>query len=220
MTRTHQPTNRGVAPWRRLVVGVAVVGASCLVSVVDSAGAAPRTQSESIAVEAERALDALAGWTETQNPADYVQFVQGRELTATMTATDLEVDGETMRAAWAAAPESKQRAVLAAMSQLGVPYRTLKSDPEVGFDCSGLTSWAFAQAGVELPRISRDQINDAVGVELATATPGDLVYYPGHIGIYLGAETYVHSPNSGNHVEAVHLPGKSLRFGDATIADD
>jgi len=40
------------------------------------------------------------------------------------------------------------------------------------------------------------------------------VYYPGHISIYLGAELMVHSPNSGSHVEAAHLPDKSLSYGD------
>ncbi len=223
MTRTPHITTRSAARLRRFVVGAAAIGSACSIGIVhsgDIAGAARRTQSETIAAEAERALDALEDWNDTQNPTDYVRFVQARELAATMTATDLEVDADEMRDAWAAAPDEKQQAVLAAMSQLGVPYRNMKSDPEVGFDCSGLTSWAFAQAGVDLERVSRDQINEAAAVELDSAAAGDLVYYPGHIGIYLGAETYVHSPNSGNHVEAVHLPSKSLRFGDALVGDD
>ena len=41
------------------------------------------------------------------------------------------------------------------------------------------------------------------------------MYYPGHISIYLGASTMIHSPNSGSHVEIAGLPDKSLRFGDA-----
>jgi cell wall-associated NlpC family hydrolase len=124
-----------------------------------------------------------------------------------------------MREAWGAAPLEKQQAVLAAMSQLGVPYRNLESDPEVGFDCSGLTRWAFAQAGVAIPRSSRDQFRESGEVELADAQPGDLVYYPGHVGMYLGVGTFVHSPNSGNHVQAAHLPDKSLRFADALDSD-
>jgi cell wall-associated NlpC family hydrolase len=180
-----------------------------------AASAGRRTTSAAIADEAGHALQALDRWEQTHNPADYVRFVQGRAATATFTASELDVDEHLLRDAWASAPSQKQRAVLAAMSQLGVPYRNLKSEPGVGFDCSGLTIWAFAEAGVDLPRISSDQIDAAEIIERDGAVPGDLVYYPGHIGIYLGVETYVHSPNSGNDVEAVHLPSKALRFGDA-----
>jgi hypothetical protein len=82
-----------------------------------------------------------------------------------------------------------------------------------------LTVWAFAEAGVEIPRISRDQINDADAVDRDDAVAGDLVYYPGHVSIYLGADLMVHSPNSGSHVEVTWLPDRSLRFGDATPGD-
>ncbi len=202
---------------RRLAIGAAV--ATCFVTVagagVGGVDAARRTKSDTIAFEADRALDALDRWTHTQNPADYIRFVQARELTATLTAGDLELDADEMRSAWSEAPAEKQYAVLSAMSQLGVPYESIASKPGVGFDCSGLTIWAFAEAGVEIPRVSGDQIEAAESIDLAAAEPGDLVHYPGHIGIYLGAEAYVHSPESGSHVEAVHLPDKSLNFGDA-----
>ena len=45
------------------------------------------------------------------------------------------------------------------MSQVGVSYRFAASEPGVAFDCSGLTSWAWAQAGVYLPHQSRQQYN-------------------------------------------------------------
>jgi len=214
MTRIpHNKLPRPALRWRA-TVALGLAGVIGLLSVPSGADAARTTTSDAIADEAERAVDALERWRDGQNPVDYVRFVRGRDAAATMTATELEIDARTLASAWADAPATKQHAVLAAMSQLGVPYRSLKSDPDVGFDCSGLTTWAFAEAGVELPRVSRDQIRSADDVERGGAAPGDLVYYPGHIGIYLGAETYVHSPNSGNHVEARHLPGKSLRFGD------
>lgn len=219
MTHLTSQSPRRAARMRRFVVGVAVAGATIVVGDVDPVAASPRTTSEVIAAEADRALDALERWNRTQNPTDYVRYVQTRELTATMTAFDLEIDPAAMRAEWSAAPTEKQHAVLAAISQLGVPYRNLKSDPDVGFDCSGLTIWAYDQAGVEIPRVSSDQIAAAEDIELASADPGDLVYYPGHIGMYLGAGGYIHSPNSGNHVEAAHLPSKSLRFGDALAGD-
>ncbi len=212
----HPPTStsrRG-----RLRRGLAVTAIATTVTLAQTSGAADaaaRTESPAIAEEADRALEALDRWQEDRNPADYVRFVQSRGLTASMTADDLGIDPSTLRDAWASVPVSKQEAVLAAMSQLGVPYRSLTSDPEVGFDCSGLTSWAFAQAGLELPRVSGDQIRAAERVDEAEATAGDLAYYPGHIAIYLGAGSIVHSPNSGNHVEAVaDWSSRSLRYGD------
>ena len=93
--------------------------------------------------------------------------------------------------------------------------RSIASEPGVGFDCSGLTIWAFAQAGHEIPRSSGDQFRAAERVEHSEAEPGDFVYYPGHISMYLGLDTMVHSPNSGSHVEATDIPTKrSVSFAD------
>ncbi len=200
---------------RRLAVGVVVAGGLLGATAVGNADAAPRSKSEVVAAEASRALDSLASWKATQNPADYVRFVQARELAAVTTANDLEIDPDQLRDEWAATSDDKQEAVLSALSQLGVPYRTYKSKAGVGFDCSGLTIWAFDQAGLDIPRSSRDQFRAAVEIDHDQAEAGDLVYYPGHIAIYLGADIMVHSPNSGSHVEAAHIPTKrSLRFGD------
>lgn len=190
-----------------------------LLTVTDGADASVRTKSTTIAAEADRALDAFERWEADRNPADYVRFVRGREATATMTATDLQLDPAAMRDAWATAPIGKQRAILAALSQLGVPYRSIKSEPGVGFDCSGLTIWAYAQAGLEIPRTSRDQFRAADEIEQSQAEPGDFVYYPGHISIYLGLDTMVHSPYSGSHVEAVTIPERSLDYGDPFAED-
>lgn len=75
-------------------------------------------------------------------------------------------------------------AVAAAKSQLGTPYVWGGSQPG-GFDCSGLTSWAYRQAGVTIPRIASDQ---AVGrqVSFAELQPGDLVIWSGHAAMYVG----------------------------------
>ena len=75
-------------------------------------------------------------------------------------------------------------AVAAAKSQLGTPYVWGGSRPG-GFDCSGLTSWAYRQAGVELPRTAASQ---AVGRQVAfeELLPGDLVLWEGHAAMYAG----------------------------------
>ena len=213
MADTTHHSSRAAA-FRRLAIATLVATIGLTSMTTGSTDAARRTNSEMIAAEADRALDALAGWRSSQSPVDYVRFVQSRELTASMIAADLEVDADQLRDEWASVSIDKQTAAISALSQLGVPYRSMTSKPGVGFDCSGLTIWAFDQASIEIPRVSRDQIRASIEVDEDDAEAGDLVYYPGHVSIYLGAELMVHSPNSGSYVEAAHLPDKSLRYGD------
>ena len=214
MTRTPHIRTRDAAPRRRLAVGVLLAAAVFGATTLDHADAAPRSKSEVVAAQADSALEALASWRTTHDPSDYVRFVQARQQTASLTASDLEIDAEQLNHEWQTVDIDKQQAVLAALSQLGVPYRSMTSKPGVGFDCSGLTIWAFDQAGLELPRNSGDQFRVADEIEQHDAGAGDLVYYPGHVGIYLGVDMMVHSPNSGSHVEARGLPERSHRFGD------
>ena len=94
-------------------------------------------------------------------------------------------------------------AINAAMGQLGVPYHYATSEPGVGFDCSGLTHYAWGQAGVYLPRNSAAQAAATPHVPPADAQPGDLVFYYtpiSHVGIYLGGGQLVHAPNTGRTV--------------------
>jgi cell wall-associated NlpC family hydrolase len=94
-------------------------------------------------------------------------------------------------------------AVQAALAQQGVPYRYATSSPGVGFDCSGLTAYAWRQAGVGLPHQSRAQYASVPHVPKDQAQPGDLLFFYSpisHVSIYLGNGAHVHAPNTGSVV--------------------
>ena len=75
------------------------------------------------------------------------------------------------------------------------------TSPASGFDCSGFTSFAWSATGVVMPTQSRRQINMVAPIDLSTAQAGDLVYYPGHISLYLGIDdTILHAPDYGDVV--------------------
>ena len=93
-------------------------------------------------------------------------------------------------------------AVRVALAQVGKPYVTGGSGPG-GFDCSGLTQYAYAAAGVYLPRTALEQFDAVRHVSLADAQPGDLLFfYSGitHVGINLGNGRMVDAAHPGTYV--------------------
>ena len=108
-------------------------------------------------------------------------------------------------------------AVQAALAQQGVPYRYATSSPGVGFDCSGLTAYAWAQAGVGLPHQSRAQFASVPRVPKESAQPGDLIFFYSpisHVSIYLGNGMQVHAPNTGSTVSVAPVNwGKVVGVG-------
>jgi peptidoglycan DL-endopeptidase CwlO len=95
-------------------------------------------------------------------------------------------------------------AVAAATSQLGVPYVAFALEPGVAFDCSGLTAWAWKQAGVTLWHQSGMQYAQLPHVAVADAQPGDLLFYHSpirHVSIYIGNGKMIHAPSAGSVVQ-------------------
>lgn len=77
-------------------------------------------------------------------------------------------------------------AVRNALSALGTPYVWGAANPPSGTDCSGLTSWAYAGAGLEIPRHSSAQAIGASVPDASQLLPGDLVVWDGHVAMVVG----------------------------------
>lgn len=76
-------------------------------------------------------------------------------------------------------------AVRSALTQQGTPYSWGGTEPGRGLDCSGLTSWAYGEQGVELPRLAQEQ-NVGTEVSQADVLPGDLAVWDGHVAMVIG----------------------------------
>jgi cell wall-associated NlpC family hydrolase len=88
-------------------------------------------------------------------------------------------------------------AVRAALSRLGRPYVWGATGPDQ-FDCSGLTQWSYARAGIHLDRTTYQQIYDGVPVPRSQVRPGDLVFpTAGHVQLAIGNNLVVEAPHSG-----------------------
>ncbi len=102
-----------------------------------------------------------------------------------------------------------------ALAQVGTPYVWGGSSPG-GFDCSGLTSYAYAAVGVSLPHSSRAQAGMGQQVSRAELQPGDLVFYGNpiyHVAIYIGDGRIVHARTFGQPLSVTSVDLADFRFG-------
>jgi cell wall-associated NlpC family hydrolase len=105
-------------------------------------------------------------------------------------------------------------AVQVALAQLGTPYRWGGQTPDSGFDCSGLVQFAYAHAGLALPRTAQTQYDTGPRLAAGTALqPGDLVFFGAgpsqisHVGIALGDGRMVDAPHTGAVVRVEPVAG-------------
>ncbi|WP_128376103.1 C40 family peptidase [Streptomyces cavernae] len=140
--------------------------------------------------------------------------LQADQDRATRTSERTALEGGSGKAASGRAAA----AYAAAQSRLGSPYVYGASGPS-SFDCSGLTSWAYAQAGVGISRTSQAQANDGTRIYSASDLQiGDLVFFFNdlhHVGLYAGNGQIIHAPRTGTVVryESMNTIGGPFMFG-------
>jgi peptidoglycan DL-endopeptidase CwlO len=114
-------------------------------------------------------------------------------------------------------------AVQAAYSVVGAPYVFGSADPNVGLDCSGVTVYAWGQAGVSLPHSAAAQYSSYPRIPLSAVEPGDLIYYGNfgpHIAIYVGGGNIIHasSPAPGGQTRVEPMYDYDEPWGAVRVA--
>jgi hypothetical protein len=123
--------------------------------------------------------------------------------------TDVEVEVLKIQKSALAPIDAKSEPVKLAPMFLGVPY-IWGGTSDFGFDCSGFTQRLFRYCGKEIPRNSNWQRDASVKVDgLANAKPNDLVFFKGHVGLYLGNRKMIHANLSHGGVSITDLSDRS-----------
>jgi cell wall-associated NlpC family hydrolase len=170
--------------------------------------AAARQEAERAAAQAEAGLAELEKQkAELQSQAEDHEAAFAELSAEEQARVTLSVAGPTLAtpdtAELPVAPGSAAAtAISVALSKVGAPYVPGGSGPDT-FDCSGLTSYAYAAAGVTLPRTSRDQSGAGRPISRGDLQPGDLVFFYSpisHVGLYIGNGMMVHASVPGTPV--------------------
>ncbi|WP_243737517.1 C40 family peptidase [Blastococcus xanthinilyticus] len=182
-----------------------------------------REAAAAAAAEAQRAVDDIAAKQEDLEAriADY------QERYAALTAPQQEEVARAHGGASLPAPSgvtassaAAQVAVDTALAQIGDPYVWGAGGPNA-FDCSGLTSYAYAAAGVMLPHSSRSQSQMGRPVSRGELQPGDLLFFyspVSHVAMYIGNGQMVHASTSGQPVKVASIDAMGSFSGARRIA--
>jgi cell wall-associated NlpC family hydrolase len=200
---------------RRLRVGAyATVGMGSISAVVS------RQTARSLGIPTGNALVVSAPKADSRDlRAKLLKLLPKGSQVATINPVVVERRGRT---AWPTtsfmSADQLQVALRAAQGKLGRPYVWGAEGPD-SFDCSGLVQWAFAQAGVRMPRVAAQQWATGPQIPLSQARPGDLLFWrndptnPGyisHVAIYWGGGKMLVAPHTGDVVKFSTVYTKNL----------
>jgi cell wall-associated NlpC family hydrolase len=121
----------------------------------------------------------------------------------------------------AVAPEGQAKALSAAVTQLGTPYRWGGEEEHKGFDCSGLAQWAYRAAGISIPRTAQEQFDASTKTD--KAQPGNLIFFgtsPSnvtHVEIVAGNGQMIGADHTGTSIRYEPLPQVGSRWGEDTV---
>ena len=187
-----------------LVLAVALVGVTVILGQPPHAFAKPMPQGQErvIAQSAQEAVAIFDSLTELSAADRNEVFSALVADIARQAALFLGVDARLMQQSWLRADLAHKLALINGLTQLGVPYKINAATENVAFDCSGLVAFAWGKVGVGMTHGSSAQFASATRVKVEEAQPGDLIWRPGHISMYLGVPSAVlQTPYSGRSVE-------------------
>ena len=170
--------------------------------------AAEQAQAEQAAAEQAQAEQAAAEQAQAE------QAAAEQAQAAPAVSTEDEAAESTAVPASSAVPQGVgSDAVAIGSNYLGTPYAWGGGAPG-GFDCSGFVSYVYAQMGISLPHQSGDILNSGTVISASEARPGDILWWPGHVGIYAGDGQVLHStPGPGVSITNIWGSPTYLRVG-------
>jgi len=146
--------------------------------------------------------------------ADFDRLTAAEQVVVTTAVAGRSIQAPDVEELPVASGSQAAVAIAAALEQVGDPYQHGGTGPDV-FDCSGLTSYAYAAAGVALPHSSRAQSQMGRQVARSELQPGDLVFYYtpiSHVALYIGNGMVVHARTYGSPVAVTSVDQKGYRW--------
>ena len=208
---THGPDkgSRSALPWAAtsLTLVLGTLGAATGASVVN-AGTVTGELDTSVAIEATAAKDAVTQYLSVRDSFQALQASRSR----TIQTLEVEIAAAQERASQASIDGAQ--VIDIANNYGGVPYVRGGTSPS-GFDCSGYTSYVFAQMGIDLPRVASAQYSWADKISAEDRKPGDLMFWSGrggvyHVAIYAGKGKMWDSPRPGRRVGKISIWGSPV----------
>ena len=180
------------------------------------AAAEAQAQAEQAAAQAQAQAEQAAAQAQAEQAAQ-AEAEQAQEApvqAAPAVSTEDDAAEATAVSAPAAVPQGVgSGAVAIGSNYLGTPYVWGGGGPG-GFDCSGFVSYVYAQMGISLPHQSGDILNSGTVISASEARPGDILWWPGHVGIYAGDGQVLHStPGPGVSITNIWGSPTYLRVG-------